>query len=188
MKKFSPAFNAYFWISVLFLFLISINQKIYNFANSRLPSKNPDHYAQRVVSYHQITGNIKHVVGVTDFPECVRHCGVGLGDYIVLEFKNPLINIKGNDFIVYEVDDSYNKVSPTFLKPNSYEVQASNDLINWILVGYGYGTLAFDLDFAGISSAKYLKLLSSQSRSNSPNSSNRPIIDAVEVLRLTDSD
>jgi len=141
-----------------------------------------------VISYSGIIGAASAAIGITEFPHCYKICSVTLlNGYIILGFNAPIINKNGNDFIVYELDDLYNNDSLKVLRPNNYMVLASNDLISWRLVGYGFGTTAFDLERADMPSAKYIKLSGvSTMRSKSSFPPDSPNIDAVEVINSSE--
>ncbi|MFH1563577.1 MAG: carboxypeptidase N/E family protein [Nitrospirota bacterium] len=76
---------------------------------------------------------------------------LGKGGDIVLDMGIEIIDKTGSDFIVYEGNDG---------KVEGYSVYASNNYYgSWILVGNGMGTSVFDMANAGLSTARYIKIV-----------------------------
>lgn len=182
MKTYGHAFSAYFWLIILVMFLIINNLNYFTYTQKiRSPSRDPKNYASFIIS---ATGLLykDNALGVTDLPICIACATNLIKSHIVLGFNEPIVNIAGDDFVVYEVDDRYNKDSLEVLTRDNYVVSGSNDQVNWIFIGYGHGVTAFDLASAKISSIKYLKISSMSMQYDSDIFNAYPSIDAVEVI------
>jgi len=78
---------------------------------------------------------------------------LGQNGYIVIDMgaNSPLTNSSGDDFTVYEGDDGSDE---------GYEVLAGDDWNGpWYSCGFATGTASFDLSFAGISQARYVRIV-----------------------------
>ncbi|MEO0226888.1 MAG: M14 family zinc carboxypeptidase [candidate division WOR-3 bacterium] len=78
---------------------------------------------------------------------------LGQSGYIVLDMgpNTPIVNIPGNDFTVYEGNDG---------TAEGYTVYASNNWNGpWYSCGTGTGTQDFDLATAGLSEARYVRIV-----------------------------
>ncbi len=87
---------------------------------------------------------------------------LGQGGYIVLDmgFDTPIANIAGNDFTVYEGNDG---------TAEGYTVYASNNWNGpWNSCGTATGTQSFDLATAGLSVARYIRIVDDGSSSSGP--------------------
>jgi len=85
---------------------------------------------------------------------------LGQSGYIVLDVgpNTPIVNISGNDFTIYEGDDG---------TPEGYTVYASNSWNGpWNSCGTGTGTASFDLSAAGLSQARYIRIVDDGSASS----------------------
>ncbi|MGQ9818278.1 MAG: M14 family zinc carboxypeptidase, partial [bacterium] len=84
---------------------------------------------------------------------------LGQSGYIVLDMgpNTPIVNISGNDFTVYEGNDG---------TPEGYMVYAANNWNGpWYNCGTGTGTQNFDLATAGLSEARYIRIVDDGSSS-----------------------
>jgi hypothetical protein len=76
---------------------------------------------------------------------------LGQSGYIVLDMGTPITNNSGNDFTVYEGNDGTNE---------GYVVYASNSWTGpWSSCGSDTGTGSFDLSAAGLSQARYIRIV-----------------------------
>jgi len=85
---------------------------------------------------------------------------LGQNGFIVLDMgaNTPISNSSGDDFTVYEGDDG---------TPEGYEVFASNDWSGpWSSCGSATGTASFDLSTAGLSQARYIRIVDDGSSSS----------------------
>jgi len=85
---------------------------------------------------------------------------LGQNGYIVLDMgpNTPIIDISGNDFIIYEGNDG---------NPEGYTVYAGNNWNGpWYSCGIGNGTQEFDLATAGLNEARYLRIVDDGSQSS----------------------
>ncbi|MEO0228281.1 MAG: M14 family zinc carboxypeptidase [candidate division WOR-3 bacterium] len=87
---------------------------------------------------------------------------LGQSGYIVLDMgqSTPIANISGNDFTVFEGDDGV---------VEGYTVYASNHWNGpWYNCGTGNGTQSFDLAAAGLSVARYIRIVDDGSATSGP--------------------
>ena len=87
---------------------------------------------------------------------------LGQGGYIVLDMgpETPIANITGNDFTVYEGNDG---------TAEGYTVYAGNNWNGpWYNCGTATGTQSFDLTTAGLSAARYIRIVDDGSSSSGP--------------------
>ena len=85
---------------------------------------------------------------------------LGQSGYVVLDMgpNTPIVNISGNDFTVYEGNDG---------TPEGYIVYAGNNWNGpWYNCGSGTGTQDFDLTTAGLSEARYIRIVDDGSSSS----------------------
>jgi len=84
-------------------------------------------------------------------PPDERSVSLGEGGWIVLDFGalRPIFNGEGYDFTVFETAPA-----------DGYTVYAGNEFRGpWTMVGTGDGTTEFDLDYGGLSMARYIRIL-----------------------------
>ncbi|MBE0433658.1 T9SS type A sorting domain-containing protein [candidate division WOR-3 bacterium] len=142
----------------------------------RLVPDSAYHYAFRVnitkYAAHAEQGNKtqpRHVLGPPDS----LFFSLGQNGYIVVDMGpgTPIHNSAGNDFTVVEGNDG---------TPEGYEVFASNDCYGpWLSCGSATGTASFDLMTAGLSTARYIKVVDDGSPSTGAYAGFD--LDAVEV-------
>ncbi|MCF8387721.1 MAG: T9SS type A sorting domain-containing protein [Bacteroidales bacterium] len=137
-----------------------VDRTIYNVevsSNTSLTIKNiimnPDtvHYAYRF-SASQIPNNNEADEGDTPAvlgPPDDDNYSIGKNGWVVIDMQNPVVNGPGEDFFVYEGDDS----------PEGYTCFVSTSIDGpWHEVGNGSGTTGFDLSTAIINSARYVRI------------------------------
>jgi len=82
-------------------------------------------------------------------------CSLGSGGFIVLDMgeDHEITNGPGDDFTVVE---ALHEHDPNY---ENYRVYTGTAYTQGILIGDGFGTTSFDLDVAGINSARFLKIV-----------------------------
>jgi zinc carboxypeptidase len=90
-------------------------------------------------------GNTKAVFGA---PDSINY-SIGKNGWIVIDMMEPIEDGEGNDFIIYEGDDS----------SEGYKVFASNSINGpWLFVADGSGTNEFDLSIFPLNSVQFIKV------------------------------
>jgi len=131
---------------------IVVNDQDYTQINFLMtPADTPDRYAYRVISC-QIPGNNfldeGNTPAVIGSPDQVFY-SLGKSGWIVIEMSKAILDLSGNDIIVYEGDNS----------PEGYDIYAGNTMDGpWIQIGSGIGTQEFDLSVTGLNQARYFKI------------------------------
>jgi parallel beta-helix repeat protein len=105
---------------------------------------------------------------------------LGKGGEIVLDMGNEaeIFNGPGDDFIVYEADST----------PDGYDVYASENWKGpWNFIGTGSGNTSFNLDSAGMTKSRYIKI--EDDGDGSAYDTNPGFdLDAIQTLNLNESD
>jgi len=111
------------------------------------------HYASKVAAV-VIPGNnpmdVANTPGVVGAPDSIWY-STGKNGWITVDMQDSVVNIPGDDFMVYEGDNSLVKgytclVGQTIDGP-------------WVSLGSGTGTQAFDMGSTGLSSARFIKIV-----------------------------
>jgi hypothetical protein len=102
-----------------------------------------------------------------------RRFSIGNDGYCSFDMgkETPIINGPGNDFTVYEGDGD----------PEACSVFVSNDWnSNWRYVGFGTGTQTYDLAVAGLSTARFVRIVDDNSGGSGGNAGYD--LDAIEAV------
>jgi hypothetical protein len=84
----------------------------------------------------------------TGEPDSIYY-SLGKSGWIILDMQDPVLNISGNDFMVYEGDSV----------AEGYTCQVAQYMDGpWISLGTATGTAAFDLGSAGLSKARFIRI------------------------------
>ncbi len=133
-----------------------------------------DNFAYKVISVRIPDNNDNdegYTPGILGAPDGINY-SLGYTGWIVVEMQQMILDGPGEDFVVYEGDDT----------PESYSCFASNSPYGpWKLIGEGSGTTAFDLAGGMVLDASYIKLFDGGDSPSSQNDSGFDA-DAVEVL------
>ncbi|HOW26505.1 MAG TPA: M14 family zinc carboxypeptidase [Bacteroidales bacterium] len=131
-------------------------------------------FAYKVVSV-RIPGNNEndegYTPGILGEPDGINY-SMGYNGWIVLEMQQIILDGPGEDFIVYEGDDT----------PESFSCFASGSPYGpWTLIGEGTGTTSFDLAGGMVQDARYIKLYDGGDTPSAQDNSGFDA-DALEVL------
>lgn len=130
---------------------------IYKIVSANIPGNNPSD-----------EGNTPAVIGA---PDQVSY-SMGKGGTIIVDMQYPVADIVGNDFKVYEGDNS----------PEAYTCYAGQSMDGpWKLLGTGNGTTGFDLSTGSITTAQYIKIVDAGSGTANTNDAGFDL-DAIEDL------
>ncbi len=132
------------------------------------------HYAMKLAAVvipgnnPQDEANTPAVIGA---PDSINY-STGKNGWIILDIQDPVVNISGDDFKVYEGDTT----------PEGYTCLVAQNMDGpWISLGTGTGTTAFDLGSAGLTTARFIKLIDDgDGQQNFPDAGFD--LDAVEAL------
>jgi hypothetical protein len=111
----------------------------------------PGHYAMKVAAV-AIPGNNPmdeaNTPGIVGRPDSIFY-STGKNGWIIVDMQDPVVNIPGADFKVYDGDSS----------PERFTCLASENIDGpWLSLGTGTGTTSFDLDAAGMAMARFIKI------------------------------
>ncbi|HNX44427.1 MAG TPA: M14 family zinc carboxypeptidase [Bacteroidales bacterium] len=112
------------------------------------------HYAYRVLASHIPNLNGNNPGDELYSPACLMapdqvSYSLGKNGYVIVDMQDSIINVEGDDVIVYEGDAS----------PESFTLYAGNTMDGpWISLGSGVGTTSFDLGKYNLSQARYYKI------------------------------
>ena len=109
------------------------------------------HYATKVAAV-AIPGNNfadeANTPGVIGMPDSINY-STGRNGWIIVDMQDPVTDIPGDDFIVYQGDT----------EPEGFNCFAGQTIDGpWIFLGSGTGTTAFDLESTGWSAIRFIKI------------------------------
>ena len=136
------------------------SQYVYKFSSSRIPNNN-----------HADEGNTSAVFGA---PDDVFY-SIGKNGWVVLDMQYPISDGPGNDFIVYEGDDT----------PEGYDCYVALSMDGpWVFLGEGNGTTEFNIANAFINNIQFIKIDDDGDGTANVNDAGFDL-DAIEVIDNT---
>lgn len=129
----------------------------YKFAASRIPNNNDAD-----------EGYTPAVIGTRDY----NYYSIGKSGWCIIDMQYPIIDIPGNDFIVYEGDEI----------PEIYLCYIGETIDGpWLPLGAGNGTSVFDISATGLSEIQFIKIMDDGNGfANVPNAGFD--LDAIEAI------